>query len=388
MIHWLTATVETIAEERTNVQEAEVIGDDGSRMRVLHYTASMSRLAVGDRVRLNVTAGKLGLGSGGLHFVHDVQSSLAAEESGATPLEIHRADGLGRTGVRSGPGHIIKLRYTSLQRAVLAVEERASPHHGMFQEPLLLDGMPVLIGELHSMLPIAAVWLKQAYNHENSPLRLSYVMSDGGALPLAFSKHAARLRADGWITGTVTYGHAYGGDLEAVNKYTALLAARHVQKADIAIAVMGPGIVGTATPLGHTAVEMAELAHAVHALGGRPIIMPRVGFADRRPRHTGISHHLLETAGRLMLARTLIPFPDDLERSQRQWVIEQLEASGLDRRHDIAWIAGVSMKEAERRLGSYPADITTMGRGLRDDPAYFLCVCAAAEAAALACRLQ
>ena len=41
-------------------------------------------------------------------------------------------------------------------------------------------------------------------------------MSDQGALPLAFSRSVADLRAGGLLAGTVTVGQAFGGDLEAV----------------------------------------------------------------------------------------------------------------------------------------------------------------------------
>ncbi|MEF3301892.1 DUF3866 family protein [Paenibacillus sp. GYB003] len=366
MIIWTKGTVVGIVEEGEAVQRIELMEEDGGKRAAIHYTDERPRLRVGDRVTVNVTADRLGLG-GAQSIVHDV---WRAEGD----------DGLGVSGgIRRAspgrPGHIVKLRFTPEQRAVLAVEEEASPHHASFAQPGTLQGMPVLIGELHSMLPIAAAWIRG----ENPASRVTYIMTDGGALPLAFSKHAAELRSGGWLTGTVTYGHAYGGDLEAVNKYTALLAARHVQRAHIAIAVMGPGIVGTGTPLGHTATEMAELVHAVHALAGVPIVIPRISFADRRERHRGVSHHLLETMGKLTLACAIIPLPDGLGDENERLVREQLASSGCADRHEIVRVAGVTQAEAELRLSAYPLPVTTMGRGLRDDPAYYTAVCAAAH---------
>lgn len=361
MIIWKKGTVVEIAEERGVVQEVVVATDDGRSNHAIHYTDVSRPVRVGDRVKMNATADELGLGSGGYHFISGVKGE---SDTGSK---------------RNHSGHIMKLRYTPSQRAVLSVEEPASPHHAIFAETRTLEGMPVLIGELHSMLPAASVWIGRSRPPDS--IRVSYVMTEGGALPISFSRHVFRLREGGWLGGTVTYGHAYGGELEAVNKYTALLAARHVQSADIAIAAMGPGIVGTGTPFGHTATEMAELVHAVRALGGVPIVIPRVSFADTRARHSGVSDHLLETLGKLALTPAVIPLPEQWDAREKLAVRQQLASSGCAERHEIEWVREVSLHEVERRLESYPAGITTMGRGLRDDPSFYLCVCAAAQAA-------
>ncbi|WP_158301644.1 DUF3866 family protein [Paenibacillus mesophilus] len=367
MIVWQSGTVTRIASERGCVQEVDIAGTDGETMKAIHYTDVMRPLRVGDRVKLNATAEALHLGSGGYHFVYEVcEENWVSDDNPASEEN------------RRHPGHIMKLRYTPSQRAVLSVEEQASPHHAVFAEPRTLGGMPVLIGELHSMLPIASVWIRGSM--QRAP-RVSYVMTEGGALPISFSRHVATLRDGGWLCGTITYGHAYGGELEAVNKYTALLAARHVQGADIAIAVMGPGIAGTGTPYGHTATELAELIHAVHALGGTPIVIPRVSFADPRARHFGVSAHLLHTLGKLALVRAAIPFPDELLDREKETVGRQLASSGCAARHDIVRVPDVSLSETEIRLASYPVPITTMGRGLRDDPSFYMAVCAAAQTA-------
>lgn len=366
MIIWRRGRVACIAEERGFVQEVVVATDDGATNHAIHYTDVSRPLRIGDRVKMNVTAEELGLGSGGHHFIYEIQGDA----------DIPKSD---TGGTRNHPGHIIKLRYTPSQRAVLSVEEPASPHHAVFAEARTLEGMPVLIGELHSMLPAASVWIGRSRSPQS--IRVSYIMTEGGALPISFSRHAAILKEGGWLCGTVTYGHAYGGELEAVNKYTALLAARHVQSADIAIAAMGPGIVGTGTPFGHTATEMAELVHAVRALGGVPIVIPRVSFADTRARHSGVSDHLLETLGKLALTPAVIPLPEHWDAKEKKAVRQQLASSGCADRHEIEWVREVSLPAVERRLESYPAGITTMGRGLRDDPSFYLCVCAAAQAA-------
>src|SRR3546814_17944709 len=57
---------------------------------------------------------------------------------------------------------------------------------------------------------------------------VAYVMTDGGALPLWFSRTVATLRDQRWLAGSVTVGQAYGGDLETVTLHTGLLAAHRV----------------------------------------------------------------------------------------------------------------------------------------------------------------
>ena len=54
-------------------------------------------------------------------------------------------------------------------------------------------------------------------------------MSDGGALPLPFMKYK-NVAGTKLAQGTITAGHAFGGDLEAINIYSALAAAAEVQK--------------------------------------------------------------------------------------------------------------------------------------------------------------
>ena len=97
--------------------------------------------------------------------------------------------------------------------------------------------MPVVAAALHSQLPAVAV----AFKDVRPDARLVYVMTDGAALPLALSDLVADLRARELIDATVTCGHAFGGDYEAVSVYSALAVARHVIGADAAVVVMGPG---------------------------------------------------------------------------------------------------------------------------------------------------
>jgi len=356
-----------------NTQELLIRMTNGSTNKAIYYMENDVQLLPGDQVILNTTAVSLELGSGGYHYVHHVLS--AAQLRLVEPID-----------ALNYSGHIMKLRYTSLQRSVLAAEEPSSPYHELFLEHRSLNGMPVLIGELHSMLPIVVAWI--AWRQQQNPsvtqarrTKLSYIMTDGGALPLSFSKHVQLLQHLGWLTGTITYGHAYGGDVETVNKYTALLAAKYILQCDIAIVVMGPGIVGTGTVLGHSGMEVSELIHAVSMLGGIPIVIPRISFADTRERHQGLSHHLLTMLSQFTIVPVRLPLPSDLPSQQSELLHHQLHAHALANKHDIRWIQSISSDQVEQSLKLYPAEVKSMGRAFIDDPTFYISISCAAELA-------
>ena len=58
---------------------------------------------------------------------------------------------------------------------------------------------------------------------------LAYVMTDGAGLPLAMSDLVVATRAAGLLDATITTGHAFGGDHEAVSVYSALAVARRAE---------------------------------------------------------------------------------------------------------------------------------------------------------------
>jgi hypothetical protein len=361
MIVWDQGTVVRSLSVREGIQFVTVRLRNGNEEPAVHYIDTMPILAAGDRVLLNVTAVRLELGSGGYHFV-------------AALLE----SGLNTTMLSQSNGHIMKMKYTPIQRSVQSVEELSSPYHTQFQGDGDLEGMPVLLGELHSMLPVALCWLRYRNRDSTGGLRAAYIMTDGGALPLAWSEHVAYLEQLGWLQSTITYGQAYGGKLEAVNKFSALLAAKHAVRADICIVTMGPGVVGTGTKYGHSGLEITELVHAVSALGGTPIVIPRVSFADQRERHRGISHHTLTALQLAARCPAIVPIPvlDEAENAfiERQWS----ELSQISFHHLVS-ISNVTFKEVDEALRLYSKPISSMGRGLREDPAFFQAICAAAE---------
>src|SRR6202023_1670367 len=279
-------------------------------------------------------------------------------------------------------GHLVKARYTPLQTCVLGADEQGSPHHDVLRDADDIGGMPVVVADLHSALPALLTGVfdrAERAGGDSSPAsasgRVVYVMQDGGALPAWFSRTCAALSEAGWLAATVTTGQSFGGDLETVTVHTGLLAARHVLGADIAVVAQGPGNLGTGTRWGFSGVAAGEAVNAVAALGGRPVACLRVSEADPRERHRGISHHSLTAYGRVALARADVVVPG-LPGPFGDRVAAQAAELGL--RHSIIT---VPVDGLEAALRACPARLSTMGRGLDEDLAYFLAAAAGGRAA-------
>jgi hypothetical protein len=206
--------------------------------------------------------------------------------------------------------------------------------------------------------------------------RIAYVMTDGAALPLALSDLVAALRDRGLIDTTITCGHAFGGDHETVNVYSALMVAKHVVGADVAIVAMGPGIVGTGTALGFTGMEVGAVLDATVGLGGVPVACLRASAADPRTRHVGISHHTATALTVGTRSRVTVPIPagsgavdDDLRA--------ELARSGIADRHDVV---AVEVPDVIGRFAALDLRVTSMGRPAEADPILFRCAAAAGVA--------
>ena len=253
----------------------------------------------------------------------------------------------------------------------MAADEDDSPHRGVLAGAHDIGGMPVVTADLHSALPAIVAGV-----HADRPAaRVAYLMTDGGALPAWFSRTLDAL-ADR-LAGVVTVGQAFGGDLEAVNLHSGLLAARHVLRADVAIVAQGPGNLGTGTPWGFSGVATGEAVNAAAVLDGRPIGALRVSGADPRPRHRGVSHHSLTAYGRVALAPADLVLPDDLPAELSAVIAEDLAA--LPERHRVVRVPADGLDAALRAL---PVRLSSMGRDLDGDPAYFLTAAAAGRHAA------
>jgi hypothetical protein len=281
----------------------------------------------------------------------------------------------------AGPGHVIKARYTPSQVRVLAVEEEASPHRDAMAACDGLDGLPVVCAELHSMVPLVAVAARAAGDAGGRRLTVAYVMTDGAALPLAFSRLAAAMRASGLVAGTVTSGQAFGGDLESITLHSGLIAAKVVLGADVVVAAQGPGGMGTGTRYGFSGTQLAEAVNAVAALGGRPVACLRLSTVDGRARHRGVSHHSLTALGQLALARATVALPALDDPALAEAVDRQLAEAGVAARHDLV---PVEAGDPAALLARWGLEVATMGRGPADDPVFFA---AAVAAGTLAGRL-
>jgi Protein of unknown function (DUF3866) len=333
-----TGKVERVLQERTGLQRVEVLLDGGTE-RAYVLTQLTGRVDVGDPVVVNTTAVDLGLGTGGWHVVH----WNLARDRWSEP----------------GPGHIMKARYTSLQTDTGSAEE----HWAEMADITSVDGMPVVAAALHSQVPAIAA----AFKARRPEGRLAYVMTDGAALPLALSDLVAALRDRCLLDATITCGHAFGGDHEAVSVFSALAVARHIVGADAAIVAMGPGIVGTASRLGFSGIEVGPALDAATGLGGVPIACLRVSFADPRARHRGLSHHTATALTIATRSRVVIPVPcvgGDEERVLR----EELDSSGLSARHELVDVAPVGILAL---LSRHDLEVVSMGRAAADDPVLF-----------------
>ena len=330
---------------------------DGTLVRALAYPLLVGRPEVGDRVLLNTTALDLGLGPGGYALVVAIPDRLPPDPELS--------------------GHIVKSRYTPLQAMVASADEQGSPHHDVLREAQSVEGMPVVVADLHSALPavLAGLFASCRTDGGDSP-RVAYVMQDGGALPAWFSRTVAGLRSAGWLAATVTTGQSFGGDLEAVTVHTGLLAARHAAGADVAIVSQGPGNLGTGTLWGFSGVAAGEAVNAAAVLGGRPVASLRLSSADPRERHQGVSHHSLTAYGRVALAAcdVVVPvLPSPLGARVAA------DVAPLAARHRLVT---VPVDGLEAALRGCPVPLSTMGRGPDEDLAYFLAAAAAGRHAA------
>jgi hypothetical protein len=127
---------------------------------------------------------------------------------------------------------------------------------------------------------------------------------------------------------------------------------------------MGPGVVGTGTRYGTTALEAASVLDTAAALGRRPIGCLRYSDADPRARHHGVSHHSLTA---LELVRSVVD------------VAIPAGAAVEIPRHRVTAVDDV---DVPRLLDDRGLRVTSMGRGPEDDPAFYAFAGAAGTLAA------
>ena len=332
--------------------ELEAETPDGV-VRALAHPDLVGEPVMGDRVLLNTTALHQGLGTGG----HALVVALPDRPPADVPV----------------PGHLVKARYTPLQVSVAGADEPGGVSYAELAAADGLDGLPVVVADLHSALPAIVAGV-----HDRRPdARVAYVLTDGGALPAAYSRTVAGLRAAGALVGVVSTGQAFGGDLEAVTVHSGLLAARVVLAADVVVVAQGPGNLGTGTTWGFSGVAAGEAVNATGVLGGRPVASLRVSAVDPRPRHRGVSHHSVTAYGRVALLPADVVVPVGLPGGLDPVVAAA--AAPLSMRHRLVEVSVDGLLDA---LAAAPVTLSTMGRGLADDPSAFLAAAAAGRHAA------
>jgi hypothetical protein len=315
-------TVSAVGERLDGIVRLEV--DGGACVAYPHLTGEVE---VGDVVLVNTQASDLELGSGGFDVLY------ANLTRGLRLPVAERA-------------HVMTLPYTPGQLAARFAEE---DHDGA---PDGLDGLPVVCTGLHSQLaPVCAALAGR---------RVVYVQLGGGALPLSLSDTVRTLRARKLLETSIAVSPCVDGDLQCVTAAAALVHATS-RGAEVVVCGIGPGIIGTGSRFGHGGLAVADAANAATALGGRPVVAPRVSFGDERERHRGLSHHT-RSALDLCLGEIRVAWPQGLERPEGVGVVE-VDVTG--------W---------EAACASLP--LSHMGRGPRDDPWFFAAAFAAGRLAA------
>jgi hypothetical protein len=297
--------------------------DDVPTVAFTHLTGQIEE---GDVVLVNTQARELGLGSGGVDVVY-----------------VNLTRGL-RLPAEEG-AHVVSLPYTPGQLARRFAEEDVTAAER-------LAGTPVICCGLHSQVtPVCAALAGR---------RVGYVQLAGGALPVSLSDSLRALRARSLVGVTIAVAPCFDGDLQCVSVASGLLTAV-ARGAEVIVCAIGPGIVGTGTRFGHGGLAVADAANVASALGGLPVIAPRVSFADERERHRGLSHHT-RAALELCLGPVVVGWPTGLD-PPLGIAVETVDAAG--------WEQACTKLTLEH-----------MGRGPDADPWFFAAAFAAGRVAA------
>lgn len=290
------------------------------------FTRLTGPVEVGDSVLVNRQAVELGLGSGGFDVLY---ANLTRG------LELPPEDA----------AHVMAFPYAPGQLALRFAEEDETAEER-------IDGLPVVCTGVHSQL--APVCAALAGRH------VTYVQVAGGALPVSLSDAVRALQARKLIDATVAVSPCVDADLQCVTLASALALAA-ARGTEAVVCSVGPGIVGTGSRWGHGGLAAADAANAAAALGGDPIVAPRVSHADPRERHRGLSHHT-RSALALCLGDVRVAWPAGLEPPVGVEVVE-VDVTGWE--------------DTCRGL-----TLSHMGRGPEGDPWFFAAAFAAGRLAA------
>jgi hypothetical protein len=315
------------ASERVTKLSVALDDDDAPRDAIA-YPALTGAVEPGDEVVVNIEAQDLGLGSGGFDIVC---VNLTRGLSGEGP------DG----------AHVMKLNYTPIQHSVVPIEE------GLEKLPEDL-GLPVAVLALHGQLAPAAF-------AASTGGRIGYVQTAGGALPGQLSDVVSRLLEMDKLAGHATVAPCFGGEREAITLEGALHAASERLGWDAALVGPGPGILGSASALGHGGLAALHSARSAQTLGCEVVLAPRLSSGDSRGRHRGLSHHT-RTVLQLLEKPVSVPLPNGISPESRSALDAALSGHrGLEVQVD-------ALLESYNESG-LPAE--TMGRSIDEDEDFF-----------------
>src|SRR4051794_41414141 len=132
-IRWRRGQVSHTGRSWRDAPQLTLEGSRGRQVRALAHPSLVGTPEIGDDVLLNPTGWAQNLGRGGYALVVAVPDRLPPDPT--------------------GPGHLVKARYTPLQVTVQGVDEQDTEHHAAIAEADDLGGMPVVVADLHSALP-------------------------------------------------------------------------------------------------------------------------------------------------------------------------------------------------------------------------------------------
>lgn len=350
------------------------------RIKAWLYPELCSPAAVGDVVLLNVGALELGLGTGGAAFVI---ARIPAQSLALYPQLAELLCSLGVAAANFSPpdpeARIVKMRYSPHQLLVQSIESQESPfHERLAKRSMLKRPLPVICCELHSQAIAAALALR-----ELSPdILLGYLMTDEGALAASYSQNLSLLRRASIFDFSISIGQAFGGDYEAISLASACLAAEELG-ATALIVSMGPGVLGTATCLGTSALAQAEALNMLTCIGAHSFACLRLSEADKRLRHRGLSHHSLAVFRQFTLVET------EIALASREY-LQAKEAQGLrflmqdlsslrehrfkvDISHRLSYMSEDDMQGFYEFSAQLPngMPLTSMGRSKAEDELFF-----------------
>ncbi len=323
------------------------------REKAINYVDETGICMVDDIVVINTIGNRLELGTGGYNFVYLNLSGKLEEKS-----QLDRSE-----------GHIIKMKYTSGQIRVKAVEEYLE-YKSIFDIGNSIPKRPVIYAILHSMVSPLVKTIKLF----KSDAVITCVYTYGGAMNANNSFTLKKLRDEGLINGVVTAGECYGGDYESINIVSGILFGLKGLESDIVIVCCGPGVAGSSTYYGFSTFDFTGAIYSAKQLGLYPVLIPRISMADGRKRHLGISMQSIAILQALDFPVHLPIYKDFEDITGFRHICNQLSINGIIDKHFVEFIEDTSLKDVVKNTSGYTR---VMGRDYISDPWFFYSCCSA-----------